>query len=184
MGVLRLVRNASSEHTCAAEEKSTVSGENRLNISPIGTAEDLAAVTVLFRAYAASLPVDLAYQNFDAELASLPGKYAPPAGALLLARVEAGAAIACVALRPMDGAGCCEMKRLYVAPAGRGLGTGRALVEAIISEARRLGYREIRLDTLPTMTAAITLYRRCGFAPIAPYYDTPVAGTHFLGRRL
>lgn len=148
------------------------------------TAGDIAAVAALFRAYAASLPVDLAYQDFAAELAGLPGKYAPPAGALLLARGAARAPLGCVALRPMDAPGRCEMKRLYVSPAGRGLGLGRALVEAIFDEARRLGHREICLDTLPSMTEAIALYARLGFAPIAPYYDTPVAGTHFLARAL
>lgn len=145
--------------------------------------DDLAAIAGLFRAYAASLPVDLGYQDFEAELAALPGKYAPPAGALLIARDGAGAPLGCVALRPMAD-GCCEMKRLYVAPAGRGLGLGRALAEAICAEARRRGYREIRLDTLPTMTEAQGLYARLGFVPTAPYYDTPVAGTRFLARAL
>ncbi|HWT10978.1 MAG TPA: GNAT family N-acetyltransferase [Roseomonas sp.] len=145
--------------------------------------DDVAAIAGLFRAYAASLPVDLGYQDFEAELAALPGKYAPPAGALLIARDAAGAPLGCVALRPMAD-GCCEMKRLYVAPAGRGLGLGRALAEAICAEARCLGYREIRLDTLPTMTEAQALYARLGFVPTAPYYDTPVAGTRFLARAL
>ena len=145
--------------------------------------DDLAAIAGLFRAYAASLPVDLGYQDFEAELAALPGKYAPPAGALLIARDGAGAPLGCVALRPMAD-GCCEMKRLYAAPAGRGLGLGRALAEAICAEARRRGYREIRLDTLPTMTEAQGLYARLGFVPTAPYYDTPVAGTRFLARAL
>lgn len=145
---------------------------------------EIAAVARLFRDYAGSLPVDLAYQDFEAELASLPGKYAPPAGALLIARDAQGEALACVALRPMAAAGCCEMKRLYVAPRGRGLGLGRATAEAVCAEAARLGYHEIRLDTLPSMTEAMALYARLGFEPIAPYYDTPVAGTRFLARRL
>ena len=153
-------------------------------IGPVGTAADLAAVARLFEAYAASLAVDLAYQDFATELASLPGKYAAPDGALLLARDLRGEALGCVALRPMGFAGCCEMKRLFVAPPGRGLGLGRALAAAIIAEAGRLGYREIRLDTLPFMAEAIALYRTLGFAPIDPYYDTPVAGTIFLGRAL
>lgn len=153
-------------------------------ISTAGTTDDIAAIVGLFQDYAASLPVDLAYQDFAAELAGLPGKYAPPGGALLIARDAAGAALGCVALRPMAPEGCCEMKRLYVAPAGRGLGLGRALVEAICAEARRLGYAEIRLDTLPTMTEAIALYGRLGFAATAPYYDTPVVGTRFLARAL
>ena len=138
----------------------------------------------MFRAYAASLPIDLGYQDFETELSTLPGKYAAPGGALLLARDAAGAAIGCVALRPMADAGCCEMKRLYVAPAARGLGLGRALLDAILAEAVRLGYREIRLDTLPTMVEAIAMYRRHGFTPIAAYYATAPAGTLFLGRTL
>ena len=146
--------------------------------------DDVEAVRRLFGAYAASLPVDLAYQDFASELASLPGKYAAPAGALLLARTPDGAALGCVALRPMAHAGCCEMKRLYVAPEARGLGLGRALLAAILAEAERLDYGEIRLDTLPTMTAAIAMYREAGFVPVAPYYDTAPAGTIFLGRVL
>lgn len=153
-------------------------------IAPARTAADLTAAARLFRAYAASLDIDLSYQDFAAELAGLPGKYAPPAGALLLARDPQGEALGCVALRPIAPEGCCEMKRLYVAPQGRGLGLGRALVDAILGEAVRIGHREMRLDTLPTMTAALALYRRAGFAPIARYYDTPVAGTIFLGRTL
>lgn len=144
---------------------------------------DLAAVAVLFRAYADALPVDLAYQDFATELAALPGKYAAPAGALLLARAAGGAAIGCVGLRPLDG-GSGEMKRLYVAPAARGLGLGRALMQAALDAARLRGYRELRLDTLPTMTEAIAMYRRAGFAPIPPYYAGAPEGTLFLSRSL
>lgn len=158
--------------------------EPAFHISTVSTAEDVAAVARLFEAYAESLPVDLAYQDFAAELAGLPGKYAAPAGALLIARNAAGESLGCVALRPMQASRRCEMKRLYVAPAGRGLGLGRALVEAICAEARRLGYGEIRLDTLPSMTEAISLYGRTGFVRIEPYYDSPVAGTLFLARVL
>lgn len=153
-------------------------------IGPARSAADFDATARLFGAYASSLDIDLSYQDFAAELASLPGKYAPPAGALLIARDPHGEELGCVALRPIAPDGCCEMKRLYVAPPGRGLGLGRALVDAIIGEAARIGYREMRLDTLPTMTAALALYRQAGFVPIEPYYDTPVAGTIFLGRTL
>jgi len=153
-------------------------------IAQLGSPDDLRAAAALFEAYAASLEVDLSYQGFDAELTGLPGQYAPPAGVLLLARDQAGTAIGCVALRPMTQTGCCEMKRLYVAPSGRGLGLGRALAEAVVEEAARIGYREMRLDTLPTMGAAIGLYEALGFERIAPYYDTAPAGTIFLGRAL
>lgn len=160
-------------------------GEPRqFGIAPATATGDLAAVAELFRAYATSLDVDLAYQGFEEELRTLPGKYAPPRGALLLARAPAGAALGCVALRPMDDPAQCEMKRLYVASEGRGSGLGRALVDAVIAEARRIGYREMRLDSLPTMTAAIALYRAWGFQEIPPYYETPVAGTVFLRRYL
>ena len=146
-------------------------------------ADDLAATATLFRAYAASIGVDLAYQYFDAELAALPGKYAPPAGELLLARGADGSPLGCVGLRPLQPS-VCEMKRLYVAPAGRGLGLGRMLAEAIIEAGRRAGYRALWLDTLPTMASAIGLYQALGFQPIAAYYDTPIAGTRFVGLAL
>jgi ribosomal protein S18 acetylase RimI-like enzyme len=153
-------------------------------IAPALTREDLEATGRLFEEYGASLGIDLGFQGFAAELAGLPGAYARPAGTLLLARDADGAPLGCVGLRPIRPEGCCEMKRLYVAPRGRGLGLGRALVEAAAAAAARLGYREIRLDTLPDMAEAIALYRRSGFRPIAPYYDTPVAGTLFLARAL
>lgn len=148
------------------------------------TAEDVADIAGLFRAYAASLDVDLCFQGFAAELAGLPGAYAPPRGALLLARGVSGEPLGCVALRPASEPGCCEMKRLYVRPGGRGMGLGKALAEAIIAEAQSLGYRQIRLDTLPQMTGAIALYGQLGFAPIQSYYDTPIAGTRFLAKDL
>jgi GNAT superfamily N-acetyltransferase len=153
-------------------------------ISPVRSAADLEATARLFGAYAASLAIDLFYQGFAAELATLPGRYAAPAGELLLARDLHGEPLGCVGLRPMEPQGCCEMKRLYVAPRGRGLGLGRALVDAVVGEAARIGYREMRLDTLPSMAGAIALYGKAGFRLIEPYYDTPVAGTIFLARPL
>lgn len=153
-------------------------------IEPVGSAADLAAVVALFSAYAASLGIDLAYQNFAAEMDAMPGKYAPPAGALLLARDLDDRPVGCVGLRPIAPDGCCEMKRLYVSQEGRGLGIGKALIDAVIREAARIGYREMRLDTLPFMTGAVRLYRKAGFKVIAPYYETPVAGTIFLARSL
>jgi GNAT superfamily N-acetyltransferase len=146
--------------------------------------DDIEAARALMRDYVASLGVDLSYQNVAAELAELPGAYAPPAGALLLARAGDGAARGCVAIRPMDIPGCCEMKRLYVAPAARGTGLGRGLAEAAIAEATRLGHREMRLDSLPGMAEARALYARLGFRVIAPYYPTPIAGTVFMAKRL
>lgn len=153
-------------------------------IRPVTTPQDLHAVAALFAAYAAALPVDLGYQDFAAELASLPGKYAPPAGELLLARLADGAAVGCAGLRPLPLEGCCEMKRLYLADAARGTGLGRALTQAIVERARQLGYRELRLDTLPSMTAAIALYRQLGFVEIAPYYSPTPPGTLFMALRL
>lgn len=153
-------------------------------IAPVRSPAEIAATVALFRAYAASLAVDLSYQNFEAELAAMPGAYAPPAGELILARSPDGTDLGCVAVRPLRPDGCCEMKRLYVTPEGRGQGLGRRLVEAAILRAGQIGYREMRLDTLPSMTEAIALYRRCGFEVGEPYYDTPVAGTLFMRRVL
>ena len=138
----------------------------------------------LFRAYADALGVDLCFQGFDEELATLPGKYAPPKGELLLALAPDSRAIGCVALRPLDASGLCEMKRLYVEDAARGLGVGRALVAAIIAAAEARGYAEMRLDSLPSMQAALALYRSFGFGPIAAYCFNPVPGTVYLARRL
>jgi len=156
----------------------------RFAIRLIDGAADLADAARLFRFYATSLPIDLGYQGFAEELASLPGKYAPPAGALLIARDEGDAAIGCVALRPIAGDGVCEMKRLYVLPEGRGLGLGGALIAAIVATARTAGYTEMRLDTLPTMQTALAMYARAGFREIPAYYPTPIAGTIFLGLAL
>jgi len=154
------------------------------HIEPVRSVADLQATVQLFNAYASSLGIDLAYQDFATEVATLPGKYAVPTGELLLARANHGEPLGCVGLRPIEPDGCCEMKRLYVSPKARALGLGRALVAAIIGKAIQMGYREMRLDTLPTMTEAISLYKKAGFAPIDPYYETPIAGTLFLARPL
>jgi ribosomal protein S18 acetylase RimI-like enzyme len=140
--------------------------------------ESLEGARTLFREYAVSLGIDLSFQGFEAELAALPGDYAPPRGCLLLAEQD-GALAGCVALRPLAPE-VCEMKRLYVRPAFRRHGAGRALVEAVIAEARRLGYRAMRLDTLPLMVEAQALYRARGFREIAPYRANPVAGACFM----
>ena len=135
-------------------------------ITPVRTPNDLASVVRLFRAYVSSLEIDLSYQGFDAEMEAMLGKYAPPAGELLLARDSNGTPVGCVGLRPIEPHGCCEMKRLYVSPEVRGLGLGERLVDAVVKEAERIGYREMRLDTLPSMAGAIALYRKLGFEPI------------------
>lgn len=152
-------------------------------ISVASSRAELEAIVALFRAYAAELSVDLSAQHFDEELAGLPGAYAPPAGALLLARSEDDRTLGCIAIRPLrDGA--CEVKRFYVAPEARKLGLGRALIAASIEHARRAGYREIKLDTLPAMQTAIKLYESFGFAPIAPYGSHPYPGLICLGKPL
>ena len=132
----------------------------------------------LFREYADATGVDLCFQNFAQELASLPGDYAPPAGSLLLAHSGVEPA-GCVALRRIDDA-VCEMKRLYVRPAFRGGGLGRTLAEAVVAEARRIGYERMRLDTLPSMRSAIGLYRSLGFREIDGYRFNPVEGTLYM----
>jgi ribosomal protein S18 acetylase RimI-like enzyme len=140
---------------------------------------DIRIVRRLFTDYAQSLAIDLAYQGFEQELADLPGKYAPPTGALLIAFDEQDNPLGCVAVRPVES-GACEMKRLYVGPEGRGTGAGRRLAEAAIKAARLIGYSEMLLDTLPTMAAAQGLYASLGFVQIESYYATPVEGTVFM----
>jgi GNAT superfamily N-acetyltransferase len=147
-------------------------------------AEEIAAAAILFREYADWLGIDLSFQGFEAELAGLPGKYAPPTGELMLAYSPEGDALGCAAVRPLEGRAVCEMKRLYVRPAARGLGIGAALVAAVIGAAEQLGYGEMKLDTLPSMSEALALYLRFGFLEIPAYYHNPVPGTVYLGKRL
>lgn len=150
-------------------------------LTPTTTVE-LAAVREIFLEYAQTLHVDLDFQGFDAELSSLPGDYAPPRGALLLACV-ADQVAGCCALRPMDSSdypNAAEMKRLFVRKAFRGFGLGRQLTEAILDEARRAGYSCVLLDTLDDMEAARALYEDLGFEEIPPYYHNPHAGAHYL----
>jgi ribosomal protein S18 acetylase RimI-like enzyme len=154
------------------------------SIGLASSADDLRAVAKLFEAYASSLPIDLAYQNFAAEVAGLPGDYAPPDGALFLARDGEGVPMGCVGLRRLADKRWGEMKRLYLLPAARGLGLGHALAMAVVNEARRLGYDEIRLDTLPTMRTAQSLYGRLGFKRIASYYNPTPPGTVFMALKL
>jgi ribosomal protein S18 acetylase RimI-like enzyme len=150
-----------------------------LHIRPAVIPDELPVVRELFREYADGLGVDLCFQGFEAELAGLPGAYAPPSGRLMLA-VCGGSVLGCVALRRLsDDSG--EMKRLYLRPSARGRGIGWGLVSALIVEAEAIGYHRILLDTLPTMTAAIRLYESVGFRPVEPYCNNPVPGARYLG---
>ena len=155
-----------------------------MKLSQATSDADVQQARLLFEEYAASLGLSLCFQNFDQELAELPGGYAAPDGRLFLAR-ENDQVAGCVALRKIgDGTAgneVCEMKRLYVRPAFRGLGLGRILTEAVIAAAREIGYRRMRLDTLPgKMDQAIAMYRSLGFKNIEPYYHNPVADAEFM----
>jgi ribosomal protein S18 acetylase RimI-like enzyme len=149
-----------------------------LEIRPATSADEIEIARTLFHEYADGLGVDLSFQNFDEEVSTLPGRYSPPDGRLLLAWDGAEAA-GCVALRRFaERVG--EMKRLYVRPVWRGTGVGRELAEAVIAEARAVGYVTLRLDTLPTMSAAQRLYRALGFREIPAYRDNPVHGASYM----
>ena len=144
--------------------------------------DELQAVRDIFREYANTLGVDLCFQDFEGELAGLPGDYAEPRGALLLAEVE-GAIAGCCAMRPLDAAdypNASEMKRLYVRKAFRGFGLGRELAETMLDRARQAGYACVLLDTLDDMESARALYTDLGFEEIPPYYHNPIAGAHYL----
>ncbi len=140
------------------------------------------AIRRLLSEYQTGLSVDLCFQGFEEELAALPGAYAPPRGNLLLAMRD-DEALGCVGVRPLD-AGRCEMKRLYVRPAGRGQGLGRQLAERAIAFARAAGYREMVLDTLPQMVEAQRLYAVLGFTECAAYYENPLPGVRYLRLKL
>lgn len=150
-------------------------------VTPAST-EDLAATSGVFREYAISLGFDLCFQDFEGEIANLPGDYAPPRGELLLAKID-GAIAGCCALRPLDSSdyvNAAEMKRLYVRPAFRRLGLGRQLAEAILDAALMAGYDSVLLDTLDDMEIARAMYEELGFKEIPPYYHNPLAGAHYL----
>jgi ribosomal protein S18 acetylase RimI-like enzyme len=172
------------EATSAAEAKnssaiSAYSALKSFSIFPAQTPAQITQARGLFLEYAQSLGFSLCFQNFDQELANLPGDYAPPKGGLLLAECE-GELAACVALHKLE-AGICEMKRLYLRPQFRGHSLGRMLAERIIAEARQIGYRRMRLDTVePVMKDAVAMYRRLGFTEIAPYCANPMAGAIYM----
>lgn len=149
-----------------------------IQIMPAHGAEAIPVARELFVEYAEQLGADLCFQNFAEELATLPGAYAPPRGRLLLAG-PAGDAFGCIALRPL-GEAAGEVKRLYVQPRARGGGWGRRLANALIDEARAIGYRELKLDTLARMTQARALYARLGFAPCPAYYHNPLGDTIYM----
>lgn len=146
------------------------------------TPEQIGSVRSLFAEYVAGLPVDVSYEKVPRESADLPGAYGPPRGELLLVLVD-GEPAGCIALRPLDG-DICEMKRVYLRPAWRGRGIGRLMAESIIAAARRIGYRRMRLDTIPALKPALSLYRSLGFRVIAPYRDIPSDRALFLELKL
>ncbi|MDZ7939024.1 MAG: GNAT family N-acetyltransferase [Rhodoferax sp.] len=146
------------------------------------TAEEWRQVRQLFQEYADSVGVDLCFQNFAAELERLPGEYAAPMGAVLVAK-QGHALAGCCALRPLvsaDYSNAAEMKRLYVQPAFRGLGVGRLIVESVLEAARVAGYSCVLLDTLDDMEAARALYEELGFTEVPPFYFNPIPGAHYL----
>jgi len=153
-----------------------------MNLIQAQAVSDLDAARALFREYQRFLGVDLCFQGFEEELATLPGRYAPPKGRLLLA-LDGPRAAGCVALRPLDERSC-EMKRLFVRPAYRGRGLGRALATRIVNEASALGYAAMRLDTLEGLEGAMHLYTSMGFQRRAPYYANPLPGVVYWERAL
>ena len=156
---------------------------NGFSISQAESSAQIAQARELFLEYAQSLGFSLCFQNFDQELAELPGDYAPPEGRLLLAEYE-GQLAGCVALHRLDDS-ICEMKRLYLRPRFRGKGLGRALADLIIGEARQIGYERMRLDTVePVMKDAVEMYRKIGFREIDPYRSNPIAGALYMELQL
>lgn len=165
-----------------ARRKAAVQPAPTITLETPVDARRLDATREIFREYARGLGVDLCFQNFESELAALPGEYAAPRGALLLALVD-GAVAACGAVRPLndvDYANACEMKRLYVRPGYRRLGLGRILAQALMDQSVRAGYSVMLLDTLDDMEAARGLYASLGFQEIPPYYYNPIPGAHYL----
>jgi putative acetyltransferase len=168
-----------AESAQAAKPSSGPAATVGLTIFQADSPVHLAEVRELFREYALSLNFSLRFQNFDRELAELPGDYAPPEGRLLLADLR-GEIAGCVALHKWKTE-VCEMKRLYLRPRFRGKGLGRILAETVIAEARKIGYQRMRLDTVePVMADAVAIYRKLGFHAIAPYRANPMPGTLYM----
>ena len=159
---------------------------NAIQIKPFAGLSELEKVRALLSEYAHSLSIDLCFQNFEIELAGLPGDYAAPRGALMLAWSQ-HELVGCCALRPLDAVdypNACEMKRLYVRPALRGSGLGRRLAEAVMEAGQQAGYTYILLDTLSEMETARAMYQDLGFVEVPPYYYNPIEGAHYLMARL
>ena len=156
---------------------------NSFTVSAARSVPEMTATAALFRAYAKTLDIDLAPQGFAKEVDALPGIYGPPSGEIILAK-RGDHVLGCIALRALEPPHTCEIKRLFVREQVRGIGVGKALVEAAIQTARDLGYGEVKLDTLPQMEGAIALYKQCGFAPVAPYGSHPYPGLVCLGKKL
>jgi putative acetyltransferase len=174
------MKNHSNSSPSVPPVSSVVKG---LAFNHAASPQHIAQARELFLEYAQSLGFSLCFQNFDEELAGLPGDYAPPSGRLLLA-AYGGQLVGCVALHKL-GPGICEMKRLYLRPAFRCRGLGRALADRIIAEAREIGYQRMRLDTVePIMQDAVAMYRSLGFREIAPYCNNPMAGALYMELRL
>ena len=159
------------------------SSSDEFTVTPARSSIELISAAALFRAYAKSLPVDLAPQGFSEEVKSLPGVYAPPGGELLLAK-RGDHVLGSIALKPLEPPRVAEIKRLFVRPQTRKIGVGKALVTAILKTAIERGYREVKLDTLPDMEGAIALYKSFGFRPIPPYGSHPYPGLVTLGLKL
>ncbi len=158
--------------------ENTLSAGSTVRVAQVATLDEIETAGSLFKEYSAWLAIDLSFQNFDEELSRLPGDYTPPDGRLLLARIGRDVA-GCVALRRLDGR-ACEMKRMWVRPQFRGRAIGRVLTESLIAEARNIGYSEIRLDSLPSLTSALRPYKFLGFEEIAAYRYNPDPAAVFM----
>jgi len=172
-------RQGQGETAVVLSAKSAISTVNDFEILQAKSPEQISAVRELFLEYAKSLNFSLCFQSFEKELAELPGEYAPPAGRLLLA-AHGSQLTGCVALHKLENE-ICEMKRLYVRPQFRGEGLGRVLAERVVADAREIGYKRLRLDTVePVMRDAVALYRKLGFREIAPYRENPIQGALYM----